>query len=763
MAKKSKQSKRKKSLVIVESPTKARTLAGILGSDYDIRSSVGHVRDLPKSRLGVDVDGDFAPRYIIPKEKRAVVQELRKAADAADQVFLATDPDREGEAISWHLVEAAELQNRPHQRVVFHEITPEAVKEAFLHPRAIDHHLVDAQQARRVLDRLVGYKISPILWKKVRRGLSAGRVQSVALRMLAEREREIQNFVPKEYWTIDADLAKEAETFTAHYSGPAGKKKQEIADKETSDEIVTRLRAAAYRVAGVKQKPQTRRPAPPFTTSTLQQDASRRYGFTAKRTMALAQQLYEGITLPGEGQVGLITYMRTDSTNIAESAKREVRAYITQRFGGDFVPPHPRVYKKGKLAQEAHEAIRPTTVRHEPASLRHALNRDQLRLYTLIWQRFVACQMADAVFEQTSAEIEAQPADGSHLLALRATATVLRFAGYQQLYHETREETEAEEEASRALPALAEGDALRPVDVRADQHFTEPPPRYTEASLVKALEENGIGRPSTYAPILSTLQDRGYAKREGRALVPQELGFVVNDLLIEHFPDVFDVSFTATMEEELDEVARGEGQWEPVVRQFYKPLEARLEAAAAAPRIEEVTDEVCDKCGKPMIKRWGRYGQFLACSGFPECRNTRPLEGESEGAPVPTDVKCDLCESPMVARGGRFGRFLACSRYPDCKGTKPILVKVGVVCPKDGGDIVERRTRRKRIFYGCANYPKCDFTSWSRPMPLPCPNCKGLIVVAGRSPGHGRTSARCTVCDWKGVLGGEPELVEATA
>jgi len=759
-----KRSKRgKKSLVIVESPTKARTLAGILGPEYDIRSSVGHVRDLPKSRLGVDVDGDFAPRYIIPKEKRAIVQELRKAAEAADQVFLATDPDREGEAISWHLVEAAELQDRPHQRVVFHEITPEAVKEAFRHPRAIDHRLVDAQQARRVLDRLVGYKISPILWKKVRRGLSAGRVQSVALRMLAEREREIQNFVPKEYWTIDADLAKDGETFTARYSGPAGKKKQEISDKETSDQIVERLRSAAYRVADVKQKPQTRRPAPPFTTSTLQQDASRRYGFTAKRTMALAQQLYEGIVLTGEGQVGLITYMRTDSTNIAESAKKEVRGYITQRFGGDFVPPHPRVYKKGKLAQEAHEAIRPTTVRHEPASLRHALNRDQLRLYTLIWQRFVACQMADAVFEQTTAEIEAQPAEGSALLALRATATILRFAGYQQLYHETRDEDESEEEGPRTLPTLAAGDALRRVDVRADQHFTEPPPRYTEASLVKALEENGIGRPSTYAPILSTLQDRGYAKREGRALVPQELGFVVNDLLVEHFPVVFDIGFTATMEEELDEIARGEGPWEPVVKQFYQPLEAALESAAAAPRVEEVTDEVCDKCGKPMIKRWGRYGQFLACSGFPECKNTRPLEGETDGAPEPTDVKCDLCESPMVARGGRFGRFLACSRYPDCKGTKPILVKVGVVCPKDGGDIVERRTRRKRIFYGCANYPKCDFTSWSRPLPLPCPSCQGLIVVAGRSPGHGRTSARCTVCDWKGVLGGEPELVEATA
>jgi DNA topoisomerase I len=768
VAKQSKKAKR--SLVIVESPTKARTLSGILGSEYDIRSSVGHVRDLPKSRLGVDIEGDFAPKYIVPKEKKAIVQELRKAADAAGHVYLATDPDREGEAISWHLVEAAELKDRPHQRVVFHEITPEAVKEAFRHPREIDYRLVDAQQARRVLDRLVGYKISPILWKKVRRGLSAGRVQSVALRMLVEREREIQDFVPKEYWTIDADLAKNGDAFRAGYVAPVGqKKKQDIPDKETADQIVERLRSGAHRVSDVKQKPQTRRPAPPFTTSTLQQEASRRYGFTAKRTMALAQQLYEGIQLEGEGQVGLITYMRTDSTNIAESAKREARSYITQRFGGDFVPPHPRAYKtKGKLAQEAHEAVRPTTVSHEPQRLRHALNRDQLRLYTLIWQRFVACQMADATFDQTTVEVEAQPADGSEKLLLRATATVLRFPGYQQVYIEGRDDAGKDEDASKTLPELAVDDALRAIDVRGEQHFTEPPPRFTEASLVKALEENGIGRPSTYAPILSTLQDRGYAKREGRALQPQELGFVVNDLLIEHFADVFDVTFTAAMESELDGIARGEAQWEPIVRQFYEPLAARLEAAAAAPRVEEVTDVMCEKCGKPMIKRWGRFGQFLACSGFPECRNTKPLEGDGEGAIEQTDEKCGECGAPMVARGGRFGRFLACSRYPECKGTKPILTKIGVTCPKDGGDIVERRTRRRRIFYGCANYPKCDFTSWSRPLPVPCPRCNGLIVVAGRSPGEGRTSARCTVCDWKGIIGAgdpepEPELVEATA
>ncbi len=769
MAKRTKSTKNgRKSLVIVESPAKARTLAAILGPEYDIRASIGHVRDLPKSRLGVDVEQGFAPSYLIPKEKKQVVKEIRKAADQADQIYLATDPDREGEAISWHLVEAAELRERPHQRVVFHEITPQAVRDAFKHPRPIDYRLVDAQQARRVLDRLVGYTISPLLWQKIRRGLSAGRVQSVALRMAVEREREIQGFVPKEYWTIDADLAKDGaagqadaiEAFTAKFVGPVGKKKVEIPDQAEADRLVGLLRSAAYRVAEIKKRPQSRRPAPPFTTSTLQQDASRRFGFSAKRTMALAQQLYEGLELPGQGQVGLITYMRTDSTHIAESAKEEARAYITRRFGGDFLPPSPRTYRtKSKGAQEAHEAIRPTSAQREPAALRSALNRDQLRLYTLIWQRFVACQMADALFDLTTIEVHAQPADGSGALLLRASESVVRFPGYRQLYEETRDESAAGEELARGLPGLDIGEALRALAIRPEQHFTEPPPRYTEATLVKALEENGIGRPSTYAPTLSTIQDRGYVHKEGRALVPQDLGFIVNDLLVEHFSDVFDVGFTAEMEEELDEIARGERPWEPVVRQFYAPLESKLELAAAAPRVEEVTDEVCDKCGKPMVIRWGRYGRFLACSGFPECRNSRPLEGE-QGAPEPTDEKCEICGSDMMLRMGRYGKFLACSRYPECKGTKRIFTKVGVACPKDGGDIVERRTKRGRIFFGCANYPECEFTSWSRPLPEPCPQCRGLLVAAGgrRDP----NAARCTQCDWRGHVG-ERELAGATA
>ena len=543
-----------KSLVIVESPAKARTLAGILGSGYDVRSSIGHVRDLPKSRLGVDVDAGFAPRYVVPKEKKAVVDEIKKAAAAADQIFLATDPDREGEAISWHLVEAAELQDRPHQRVVFHEITPEAVKEAFLHPRPIDLRLVDAQQARRVLDRLVGYQVSPILWKKIRRGLSAGRVQSVALRMVVEREREVLAFVPHEYWTIDIDLTKpatEGDAFTARLAGLLPKKKIEIGNQEDADRITSALRDASHSVLEVRKRPQTRRPAPPFTTSTLQQDASRRLGFSAKRTMAVAQQLYEGIKLPGEGQVGLISYMRTDSTNIAESAKQEALSYITNRFGADFVPSTPRRYKKGKLAQEAHEAIRPTSALREPALMSKSLNRDQLRLYTLIWQRFLASQMADAVSDLTAIDVEARPRNTAEHYLLRATETVLRFAGYQQVYRQTADDESEEEPAAKKLPPIQAGDELRATDVRPVQHFTEPPPRYTEASLVKALEENGIGRPSTYAPILSTIQDRGYVSREGRALIPQELGFVVNDMLIEHFAEVFDATFTATMEAEL--------------------------------------------------------------------------------------------------------------------------------------------------------------------------------------------------------------------
>ncbi len=746
--KKARKSNGKKSLVIVESPAKARTLAGILGPRYEVQASIGHVRDLPKSRLGVDIEAGFAPRYVVPRAKQKVVRQLREAARDAEAVYLATDPDREGEAISWHLVQAADLEGRPHHRVVFHEITADAVRAAFRHPRHIDMRLVEAQQARRVLDRLVGYKISPLLWQKIRRGLSAGRVQSAALRMVVEREREIEAFGPQEYWTIDATLAhaadgaEEATRFQARLVGLVGKKKLEIGSESEAQRLVRLLRRAAYRVSDVKKKAQSRRPGPPFTTSTLQQEASRRFGFSAKRTMAVAQQLYEGLALPGQGQVGLITYMRTDSTQVAEVAKQEAREYVVKKFGAGFVPASARSYRtRAKRAQEAHEAIRPTSVWREPQTLRRILSRDQFRLYGVIWERMVASQMADAVYDQTTVEVIAEPRGSDEPYLLRATESILRFPGYRRLYHEAREN--GPEEEPPALPELAPGDALRLVELAPEQHFTEPPPRFSEATLVRALEENGIGRPSTYAPILSTIQERGYVTKDGRYLRPEELGRVVNDMLTEHFPGVVDLGFTAEMEEELDEIARGERPWEPVVQQFYAPLEEALEAAANAPRLEELTEERCEKCGRPMLLRWGRFGRFLACSGFPECRSTRPLPGESGNAEA-TDERCETCGAPMVIKNGRYGRFLACSRYPECRETRRFLSKIGVVCPQCGGDIVEKRTKRRRLFYGCSRYPKCKFTSWSRPLEAPCPSCGGLLLTSPR----GR--ARCSQCDWRG-------------
>ncbi len=732
-------------LVIVESPAKARTLSSILGPGYEITASVGHVRDLPRSRLGVDVDNDFEPSYVIPREKREVVQKIKDAATRADTVYLATDPDREGEAISWHLVEAADLAGKPLHRVVFPEITPEAITAAFSQPRDIDDALVDAYRARRVLDRLVGYKISPLLWKKVRRGLSAGRVQSAALRMIVEREREVLAFDAKEYWTIDALLARSADndgTFSARLRGLHGRRGLEIGNAEEAERISALLRRSQMTVKDVKRRDQHRRPAPPFTTSTMQQEASRRFGFSARRTMALAQQLYEGIELRGAGgRVGLITYMRTDSTNLADVALREIRSYVGRRFGGDFVPSSPRVYRARKGAQEAHEAIRPTSVARDPDSRElRGLTADQRRLYTLIWQRAVASQMVDAVLDTVSADIDARPESSRDVYELRASASVLRFPGYRQLYQEASDEPE--EPAGSPLPDLAAGDSLAVRDIKAEQHFTEPPPRYTEATLVKALEENGIGRPSTYASIISTIQERGYVEKDGRQLKPTELGVVVNDYLTEQFPAVVDLKFTAEMEEDLDEVAAGGRPWRPMVREFYNPLNAALETAAKSPAVVQETGEACPECGRPLIRRFGRYGPFFACTGFPECRYTRP-DSEAE-EPQATDETCDVCGAPMVVKRGRFGTFLACSRYPDCKGSKPLLVKTGIPCPVDGGELVERQTRKRRRFYGCSNYPRCEFTSWQRPLPTVCPQCAGLIVAE-----RGRR-ARCTNCGWKG-------------
>ncbi|HEU4759124.1 MAG TPA: type I DNA topoisomerase [Dehalococcoidia bacterium] len=735
--------------MVVESPAKARTISRILGARYEVKASIGHVRDLPKSALGVEIEKEFQPTYVVPREKSRTVKEIREAAQQAGEVYLATDPDREGEAIAWHLLEAADLERLPHHRVVFHEITPQAVQEAFEHPREIDMQLVDAQQARRVLDRLVGYRLSPFLWRKVRRGLSAGRVQSVALRLVVEREREIEGFVVQEYWTIEAALAKEGAppAFRAKLAGYVAKRhKLEIPNETEAQRVVALLKASAFQVGAVQQKRQARRPAAPFITSTLQQEASRRLGFSAKRTMAVAQQLYEGLALGAKGEVGLITYMRTDSTSVAASAQQEARAYIKARYGQEFVPHAPREYrKKVKGAQEAHEAVRPTSVERDPDSLRAHLNRDQLRLYTLVWQRFLASQMADAQFDVTTVEIQAQPPTGSDAFLLRAVNTQQAFAGYRQVYEEARDDEEEEALGTNPLPGLARGDPLRLTELFPEQHFTEPPPRYTEATLVKALEEKGIGRPSTYAPTMSTIQDRGYVQKDGRYLRPSDLGLVVNDLLVEHFPDFVDAGFTAEMEEELDEVSRGERPWQPVVQQFYNPLEKALDRAQAAPKQVQATEEKCPTCGRPMVIRWGRRGRFLACSGFPECRTTRPLEGEEE-APEPTDEKCDDCGAPMVIRSGRFGRFLACTRYPECKGRRPLAAKTGAKCPRDGGDLLERRSRRGKLFYGCSNYPKCEFTLWSRPLSQPCPQCGGLLAAER----EGR--ARCSACDWRGEI-----------
>jgi DNA topoisomerase-1 len=798
-----------KSLVVVESPAKARTISRILGSDYDVRASIGHVRDLPERDLGVDVANGFSPKYVVPKEKARTIKEIKDAAKKASSIYLATDPDREGEAIAWHLREAAEIMEA--DRVVFHEITPEAVQEAFRHPRSIDMNLVDAQQARRVLDRLVGYRLSPFLWRKVRKGLSAGRVQSVAVRLVAEREREILNFMPVEFWTIEAELEKQGvpPAFRAKLSGIAGKKdKLEIPNEMESERLVAALRSSTYTVEKVQTKAQNRRPAAPFITSTLQQEASRRLGFTTKRTMALAQQLYEGISVDGEGEVGLITYMRTDSTNVASSALAEARAFIAEKYGADFVPSSGRVYtKKVKGAQEAHEAIRPTSVRREPDAIRRSLNNDQYRLYNLIWQRMVASQMADAVFDQTTVDIHAS-SSGAPTYLLRATNNQLRFPGFRQVYIEGRDDDEEEDLGNNPLPELSASDPLKLNKLDPKQNFTEPPTRFTEASLIKALEEKGIGRPSTYAPTMSTIQDRGYVEKDGRFLKPSELGFVVNDLLVDHFPDFVDAGFTAQMEDELDDVAEGDRKWQPVVEQFYTPLEKRLEIAVKeAPKAVQETDEKCPESGHPMIIRWGRNGRFLACSGFPECKYTRPLEGEereqpqaiedpcpecgktllvrrskrgpfvgcsgypdcrytrpmeaekgaaSAAAPVQqTDEKCPECESPMVVRSGRYGPFLACSRYPECKGAKPL--PTGATCPKDGGELIERRTRRG-TFYGCANYPECDFTVRNRPLPQPCRNCGALLTLERDQ------SAKCTACDWSGEVptdapAGEPAKV----
>ena len=714
-----------KSLVIVESPAKARTVGQILGNKYVVTASQGHVRDLPKSKIGVDVAQDFEPSYVIMKEKQALLTQIKKAGKEAKQVYLATDPDREGEAISWHLQAAADWEDlaTPPKRVVFHEITKEAVEEAFRNPREIDMQLVNAQQARRILDRLVGYQISPLLWRRVQRGTSAGRVQSVSLRMVVDREREIEAFIPVESWTIDNLLRKagteatEKNQFSASLHSVKGDRTRiSIPNEEDARWYESEMADADYKVAEVRKRDVRQRPSAPFTTSTMQQEAGRKLRFTAQRTMAVAQQLYEGLTVGSEGQIGLITYMRTDSTQVASSAIEEVRDYIQGRYGKDHLPAKPRVYTRAaKGAQEAHEAVRPTSIKRDPASLKGYLSGEQLNLYTLIWSRMLASQMEDARSEATTLNIDAVCKGSGVVYNFRASGLVLRFAGFRSVYMEGRDDS-AETDDKKTLPALAVGDALSCSKLDANQHFTEPPPRFTEATLIKMMEEKGIGRPSTYAPTIGTLIDRSYVERERNRLTPTKLGITVTDLLTEYFIDIMDLDFTAKMEEELDDVSRGERDWVPMLGEFYGPFEKALSNADESMpkvRMDEETDEVCD------------------CGGSDKCEHT------------------DTCGKPMVIKTGRFGRFIACTGFPECRKTKPILKKTGVSCPKPdcGGDIVERRAKgRGRSFYGCSNYPECDLILNQQPLPTPCPECAGLMVMKGRN------NSACTNCSWQEAI-----------
>jgi DNA topoisomerase-1 len=692
--------KRSGKLVIVESPAKARTVGRYLGKGYKVKASVGHVRDLLRSKLSVDVEDNFQPQYRVPNDKRPIVKEIKALAGKAKEVYLATDPDREGEAIAWHLLESGEMDPDRTYRVVFNEITQSAVADAFSHPREINMDLVDAQQARRVLDRLVGYNLSPLLWRKVRGRLSAGRVQSVALKLVVDREREIDAFNPQEYWTISAALKPDGRetSFIAKLSRINGEKPGLSVEAEVQP-IVEDMEKARYSVRRVKRGKRTRNPSAPFITSSLQQEASRGLRFTAKRTMTLAQQLYEGVDIAGEGSVGLITYMRTDSTNVSALAQKEARDYVLKTYGAEFLPKSPPIYKtKARGAQEAHEAIRPTSVLQTPSEVKKYLSRDQYRLYQLIWKRFVASQMKPAIFDTLLVEVDGQTPDNHYLL--RATGSAIRFQGYQILYLEAkREGQDSENEDNSDIPAdLDVKQLLHLIHLSPEQHFTQPPRRYSEASLVAGLEENGIGRPSTYAPILGTLQQRGYVSRENRRLIPTETGFVVNDLLSEFFADILDINFTAQMEADLDEVASGERPWVEVVKAFYQPFSGQLaHANEAMPEVKAEPEKIgraCPKCGHDLVVRWGRFGKFISCSNFPECRHTEPW-----------------------------------------------LEKIGITCPEDGGELVERRTRRGRTFYGCENYPACEFSSWKRPISTPCPNCNGLLVMTNKN------HAQCLNCE----------------
>jgi DNA topoisomerase-1 len=730
----------KRALVVVESPTKVKTIQKYLDGRFVVKASMGHVRDLPKSTLGVDPKRGFKPKYVVAPGKKKVLDELKKAAEKADALYVATDPDREGEAIGWHLAQELPIDRRKVYRVTFNEITERAVKAAFARPGKIDLKKVDAQQARRVLDRLVGYSLSPLLWEKVQRGLSAGRVQSVAVRLVVDREREIQAFVPQEYWSLHARLRGQRPPEFVATLREVGGEKASLPDGDAARALVRELEGARFVVRSVTRGERRRNPAPPFITSTLQQEAGRKLGFSAKKTMTVAQQLYEGIDLGDAGPVGLITYMRTDSVRVAREAQEEARAWVEARLGAEYLPETPPVYRSRGSAQEAHEAIRPTDVRREPRDVARYLTRDQLALYRLIWERFLASQMVPAVYDTVTADIDA----GRCLF--RAQGQTLRFRGFMAVYVESREDEAAgDEDAESAVPPLEEGERLTVLGLDPRQHFTQPPPRYTEASLIKAMEELGIGRPSTYASILSTIiNERGYVRRERRTLYPTELGIAVTDKLIPYFSDIMNVEFTAQMENELDKVEEGELRWVDAVQDFYEPFTVDLQRARkemASEKVGEPTGEACPECGEELLKKRGRFGPFIACSGYPECRYTRDLAGGERAEDEPTDETCPACGRPMVVKHGRYGRFIACSGYPECRTTKPITL--GIACPEPGcsGELVQRRSRRGRVFYGCSAYPGCRFVVWQRPVAEPCPEC-GAPFLTERTV-RGRTVRAC--------------------
>ncbi len=776
-----------KNLLIVESPAKARTIKKYLGKDFAVKASVGHVVDLPKKRLGVDLDHGFTPEYQVIPGKEKVVRELKTAAKQAEEVFLAPDPDREGEAIAWHIAQELGRPMDSYHRVLFHELTKDAIIKAVDQPAQLDPHRYDSQQARRVLDRLVGYQISPLLWDKVRGGLSAGRVQSVALRLIVERERAIQAFVPREYWSVTATLSDGGPPLFSAKLVKVGGKKFEPANQAEAAAGVEAITGQDFVVAKVNKRQVKRRPAPPFITSTLQQEAYRKLGFTTKKTMSLAQRLYEGKET-GEGAVGLITYMRTDSTRLAQPAMAEARQIIAERYGPDYLPAKPNVYKARAGAQEAHEAIRPTGASRTPEAMAKYLSPDELKLYRLIWQRFLASQMAPALFDRTQADIAA----GSGLL--RANGQIKTFAGFTAVYEEGKDNGD-EPEAEGMLPPLEVGQELKLEGIEPKQHFTQPPPRFSEASLVKELEEKGIGRPSTYSAILSTLIDRKYVRKLKRQLAPTEMGMVVNDLLVESFPQIMEVDFTAHLEQALDQVEEGKRDWRKLLTEFYGPFAQALEAAKTGMRQVKgkglATDVDCPTCGKKMAIRLGKHGEFLACTGYPECKTTFDFTRDEQGNIVPEappedpGVNCDKCGAPMAVKKGRYGPFLACTAYPKCKNIVPLdqdgqvvdkpaaepldekcpkcggqlVIKptrnggrfiscanypqcrfskglpVGVACPKCGGEIVEKRSRRGKNFYGCDNYPQCDYATWKKPLPQACASCGHPFVLEKKGGG----------------------------